>query len=768
MDRSGFTKGDEIRFRCPLDGHEDVHPSASWTPAKAAWYCHVCKVGGGAIDLAARLDVPRPERRTGPRPIRRTVATHIYRDAQSVPLKKVERYSPKGFAQFRPDGNDGWIPGIQDVPDILYRLDEVLVSPGPVFIAEGEACVDVLCSLGVTATTNAGGANKWRPEHTAQLGSKHVIVLPDNDEVGREHGQTVAREAYASGCSVKLLELPDLPLKGDIRDWVSELGHTRDDLLALVDKTPLWTPEDADTISGDRRDPEGLVIDAGNHDLAEVSAQAWGAIQQMNRPERLFRSGGIPVRVENDEDSPAPTAQTLTEDRLTYELARSATWFKTNRVGDRVAAAPPRAVVKDMLAAPVYPLPPLHSIVQAPVFAPDGSLQMEPGYHHAAKTLYVPMPGFEVPQISDVPTREEVERAKALIVDDLLGDFSFVGQAERANAVALMLDPFVRLMIDGPTPLRMIEAPSPGSGKGLLAAVVLSPAIGSRINLMSAANDDDEWRKRISAQLAQLPVAILMDNVTTALDSGSLSSALTTTWWSDRRLGSNDMIRAPIHCVWIATANNPTMSTEIARRTVRIRLDPNVDRPWQRTGFRHEDLRTWAAAQRSQLVWAALTLIRSWIVAGQPLGTARLGSFERWAAVQDGILTNARVPGFLANADEFYEASDSESAIWRQFIGLWLEQFNESEVGVAELFDLVKEVEGFDLGKGSDSAKRITLGIQLGQRRDRVIGDCRVEQTRVVKRVKRWRLVRAKPGRNPFNDIEAIAAEQDSKPGNNQ
>ncbi len=492
-------------------------------------------------------------------------------------------------------------------------------------------------------------------------------------------------------------------------------------------------------------------IDAGDHDLARVSEQAWAALQQANVPPRLFRFGGVPVRVEGNEDDAVPVAQTLNEDRMSHELARSADWFKITSRGDVNPASPPVRVIKDMLAAPSYPLEPLVSIVQTPVFAPDGSLQLTPGYHKAGRTFYAPIPGFSIPRISTTPTTEEIARAKALILDDLLGEFPFISEAERANTAALFLDPYIRNLIDDPTPLRLIEAPTPGSGKGLLADVALRPAVGRRINIMPAANDDDEWRKRVTAQLSQLPAAILIDNLTSALDSGALASALTATWWNDRRLGAHEMIRVPVRCVWLATANNPTMSTELARRTIRIRLDPKVDRPWQRTGFRHEDLRSWADENRPQLVWAALTLVQSWIAAGRPMGTVRLGSFERWAAVNGGILANVGIDGFLSNLEEFYEASDIEGAIWRQFVDLWFEKFNESEVGVAELFDIAQSIEGFDFGKGSERSQKTSFGMSLNQQRDRVIGDCRVVQTRTVRRVKKWRLIKGRPGGNPFD-----------------
>ncbi len=491
-------------------------------------------------------------------------------------------------------------------------------------------------------------------------------------------------------------------------------------------------------------------INAGDQNLERISAKAWAALQRANDPPRLFRFGGVPVRVEDAEDDAIPVAQTITKERLSHELARAAVWFKqTEREGTK-SAAPPTRMLEDMLAAPAYPLPSLLSIVQTPVFAPDGSLHACPGYHPAGRTFYAPAPGFAVPPVPDRPTAEDVARAKALILDELLGEFPFVDDAERANAVALFLDPYVRNLIEGPTPLRLVEAPTPGSGKGLLADVVLRPAVGRRINVMPAANDDDEWRKRVTAQLVQSPAAILIDNIVNALDSGALSSALTATWWTDRRLGAHEMVRVPVRCVWLGTANNPTFSTELARRTVRIRLDPKVDRPWQRTGFRHDDLRGWADANRAELVWSALVLGRHWVDAGSPKGTVRLGSYERWAEVLGGILANAGIDGFLGNLEAFYETADIEGAIWRQFVILWFEKYGEAEVGVADLFDLATSVDGFDFGKGSERSQKTAFGTALNKQRDRVIGEYRVVNTRTVRRLKRWRLIRARPTDNPF------------------
>jgi hypothetical protein len=179
------------------------------------------------------------------------------------------------------------------------------------------------------------------------------------------------------------------------------------------------------------------------------------------------------------------------------------------------------------------------------------------------------------------------------------------------------------------------------------------------------------------------------------------------------------MGRIPVRCAWVATGNNPGTSTEMARRTVRIRMDAKQDRPWLRTEFRHPNLREWATSNRGLLAWSALTLIRAWIVRGRPKGTAMLGMFEQWAEVMGGILDNAGIVGFLTNLEEFYEESDAEGTTWRAFMAAWWEAEVDREVLVKELFPVAVE-SGLPLGDGKEQSQKVTLGKMLTEKRDRV------------------------------------------------
>ncbi len=112
---------------------------------------------------------------------------------------------------------------------------------------------------------------------------------------------------------------------------------------------------------------------------------------------------------------------------------------------------------------------------------------------------------------------------------------------------------------------------------------------------MSAdAQSDDEWRKRVTSVLREAPAIVVLDNVTTTLDSGALAALLTSEFWSDRILGSSRLVTFPNRTLWIVTGNNISMSGELtpphradasAQRRAARPAAPSVSRPsrgWNR------------------------------------------------------------------------------------------------------------------------------------------------------------------------------------------
>jgi len=196
----------------------------------------------------------------------------------------------------------------------------------------------------------------------------------------------------------------------------------------------------------------------------------------------------------------------------------------------------------------------------------------------------------------------------------------------------------------------------------------------------------------------------------------------------------------PNYALWMLTGNNPHLSGELCRRSIRIRMDPKQDRAWQRSNFKHDPVTVWAAENRGRLVHAALVLVQAWIAAGGPVGKKRLGSFEHWAAVMDGLLEVTGVPGFLGNLEKMYADADADGEPWREFTLAWWDEHKDKAVRVSDLNSLCEKLDLMSAvrGEGTERAQQVRLGKALMGARDRVYGELRVIQQHGDKHRGRW------------------------------
>lgn len=230
--------GSGASAKCPC--HDDNHPSLSVTPGENGKVLLHCHAGCDYRDIAAKLGINQSVGGQS------SNTYYVYRDESNQPIRRKVRKPPKDFYIQQPDG-DGWKSGKGNGKPVLYRLPELragIAAGRTVFVCEGEKDADRLASLGLVATTNIEGAakpgqtSKWRPEYSEQLkGANRVVLLADNDEPGRAHMETVAKSLAGKVADIRLLELPDLPSKGDVSDWLNK-GGTADQLKQLAAIAP--------------------------------------------------------------------------------------------------------------------------------------------------------------------------------------------------------------------------------------------------------------------------------------------------------------------------------------------------------------------------------------------------------------------------------------------------------------------------------------------------------------------------------------------------
>ncbi len=233
---------------CPF--HDDKRPSLSVSLSNGSFKCFGCNKSGSifdfymakhSVDYQTAFNALAKEAGLNAEPQRILDKTYDYTDESGKLLFQAIRYEPKGFSQRRPDGKGGWIYNLNGVQIIPYNLPTVLKAKS-IIIVEGEKDADNLKVIGLTATCNPMGAGKWRKDYNKYFKDKKVTIIPDNDEPGRKHADTVANNLKGIAESVRVLKLLGLPDKGDISDWIGQ-GGTKERLIELIKQPPEWRPD---------------------------------------------------------------------------------------------------------------------------------------------------------------------------------------------------------------------------------------------------------------------------------------------------------------------------------------------------------------------------------------------------------------------------------------------------------------------------------------------------------------------------------------------
>jgi hypothetical protein len=324
---------------CPKCGGDDRF---SINTTKQIFNCRGCDVGGDVIAFVQHVDgvdfahacqtltgEPRPNGKRYYATIKQTTATFEYRDESGAIAYAIDRVEfqagngvfllkggkrEKAFRQRRPDPDrpGQWVHNVDGVPKMPYHLPELIeavASQQLIFIVEGEGKVDALRGLGIAATTNPGGAGKWLPEMSERLRGADVILVPDNDDPGWKHVREIGASLVGIAGRTRVLALPGLPAKGDIRDWLAA-GGTREQLDVLVETAPDWQPPQEAPDEGKAKataNEQELIDELARLDAVEYDRRRDEAADQMRvRRGTLDGEVGRRRREQAEEAGPPP------------------------------------------------------------------------------------------------------------------------------------------------------------------------------------------------------------------------------------------------------------------------------------------------------------------------------------------------------------------------------------------------------------------------------------------------------------------------------
>ena len=412
----------------------------------------------------------------------------------------------------------------------------------------------------------------------------------------------------------------------------------------------------------------------------------------------VYLRGRRPVWIGQADDG--PYIEEVTKDALTLALHEHAEVIKHQKEGPVPVLLPVR-VASVVLARNDWKLPVLKGVTSVPLIGPDGELHLTEGYNPLTGWFYNPR--VQIKPVPEDPTPEQIAEARQLIVGKMLGDFPWVAPSDLAQFVATLFVPLLRAMVHDPTPLWVITATNPGSGKSLLSRI-LGDLFG--VHYASWGQDNAEQRKIITSVLmgSGAPVTVF-DNVPSGhtLRYPVMSELITSSVWGDRVLGKSEMTAVPNTTLWVANGNSLTVGDDLARRSLWVRLDPDI-RPDTRdpSDFAVGDLNEWLQLHASDVLHALLTILRGWVSAGMPKTDDHIASFGAWPRTLGGILAWLEVPGWLADREAQMEEADEDAMEWGAFLAKWHEVFGSSEVKTNHVIDAVYEKDGDGFGFGAN------------------------------------------------------------------
>ncbi len=388
--------------------------------------------------------------------------------------------------------------------------------------------------------------------------------------------------------------------------------------------------------AGERPEAELAVVISVSQEIKDL-AIALGRICGANG---LYRYGRGYVTVHENESDENDLMCEMTEDRFVSWVQNYVSLVKWNEKAqeDKPLAAMTGIMAKQVMAAHEFrdSIPKVKSVlsVRMPVWRDKVPVLLDLGYN----------PLEEIYVIKDVPDVQDLGLDKALEeYEEIWGQFPMDGPRSKAAHVACGVGLFSKYLF--PTacavPLFQYTANMEGAGKSLAAKSVIIPVYGSSGS--NAYGDGDKFKEMLNSVAASNKGYVFFDDVAGSLFNQDLNRWVTDSTWEFRVFHSQRLMRVEKNCMTLVTDNGCTLSDDLIRRSVIVRMDVSeraVERQKKLTRYMDEQ---WLIDKKNRgrvlSVW--WSMICHWHREGMADAPQSIPSFRGWTNVVGGIVAAA-------------------------------------------------------------------------------------------------------------------------------
>ena len=699
------------------------------------------------------------------------------RGRAKLPCARVDVYDAKGeihsYFDIEPSGKGKFKRGVGSSG--MFFPGQLPQSGETWHLVEGVKDAAALDGMGLLA---AGLPRADMPAEYAELfRGCDVVIVPDLDSAGQNGAKKTGGRLLEIAKVVLVARLPGElrdTAGDDVRDVISKLGHNA--VLTAIGNAEELTPDKADDVAPDSDDGRPVVVLDHRHDLhindvlGHIGRLTWGDKEKPSGRDdsfAVYQRGGVLVNVidEVKPDGKTPDGRVRIAKgtarirqlppavldpiiTATVRLVRE----KTTADGEILQSdcSPPGWLIDGIIKRGYYAdtVPTLEGIATAPTLRRDGSILQTLGHDAATGLIYRPTISFG-PVPTDVRKCDAQSAASSLA--DIVRDFPFQSENDKAAWVAMLLSMIARPAIDGQVPLFAITANVRGSGKSMLVDVASIIAYGHTAARTAYVARDDEMRKQITAVAMEGSPAVLIDNIDRQFGSASLDAVLTSGRWQDRVLGENRTINLEMKTVWMATGNNLTFRSDMSRRVLPIRLDSELEAPESRSDFRVANLLDYTRRCRPSLVSDALFILRGYFAAGCPSpDSKRFGSYESWGKIVRGAVVWAGLADPFATLEYAKQNDDAGGALRLLVAGLLEMDDGKGGLTTAEIIQRLHDTKE-NPETHSEMRELVSehlsrpdarqLGYLLRKYANRRVGNCKITKSVGHNNQKRWKAV---------------------------
>ena len=439
-----------------------------------------------------------------------------------------------------------------------------------------------------------------------------------------------------------------------------------------------------------------VILPSGSVDFIHAAAEL-AAVVAPHR--RIFIRAGTPVTLRDGDGmlrlQELKPVQAVSEFELYADLLH---WRKTKEGSELESANMSEQTARAILAASEFArrLPRVREILDypVPVMLPNGTVGTARRGYDPRMLTYMP---HGVPRLERSASHTEALEA----LGEMLEGFCFGESPTPAcrslfqlNAIAYLLTAHCRMLFSPErAPVFYFEANRQGAGKDHLAGLAVVLTAGTDPSFYPPVVDLDETRKRILALCISGERFFITSNAKGVFSNQVYEAATTAPIYSDRRLGISENLDLPNSAIYALSGNDLTLSEDMGRRVVRIRLEFFGESVERRT-FRFPDLYGHVREHRGRYLGALQAMVDRWVAAGCPDGSKLKPSFVRWSQVIGGIMEACDLDNPIGE-DVLTVVPCKDVQEFRQLLAAWQETHGSTAIDSRTIRDLATQHELF-------------------------------------------------------------------------